>query len=101
MVQYRAVRDDVGVIDRGEAGKLAIVGADRYTWLQGMVSNDVRLLTQPCSEAEAAVSRSLQACILNATGHVMTDLTLIDVNSTSALAAALGLPTQDFVLLDL
>ncbi len=101
MVQYRAVRDDVGVIDRGEAGKLAIVGADRYTWLQGMVSNDVRLLTQPCSEAEAAASRSLQACILNATGHVMTDLTLIDVNSTSALAAALGLPTQDFVLLDL
>jgi folate-binding protein YgfZ len=102
MREYQAVRTDVGLIDRSEVGKLAIVGADRYTWLQGMVSNDVRLLQRPpVQDGASAMRRSLQACILNATGHVLTDLTLIDVTGASGLAAALGLNAPDFVLLDL
>src|SRR5262249_12035524 len=69
--QYRAVRENVGLIDRSDVGKLAIRGPDRFSWLQGMVSNDVRLL-------EKGATR-LQACVLDATGHLLSDLTLINV----------------------
>lgn len=69
--QYRAVRETQGWMERADVGRLAIRGEDRFTWLQGMVSNDVRLL-------EKGTVRRLQACVLDATGHVLTDLTLIN-----------------------
>ncbi len=87
------MREHAGLIDRSDTGKLAIVGKDRYSWLQGMVSNDVRLLEQG--------DPGLQACILNATGHVLTDLMLVNVVGNESLADALGLNSPDFVLLDL
>src|SRR5579884_2499736 len=90
MAQCRAVRENVGLLDRSEIGKLAIFGPDRYTWLQGMVSNDTRRLEQGAP--------SLPACILTPTGHVLTDLTLINVVGENPLAPALGLPAPDFVL---
>jgi folate-binding protein YgfZ len=68
--QYRAVRDTFGVMERSEVGRLAIRGADRFSWLQGMVSNDVRRL-------ERGEIRRLQACVLNETGHILTDVSLI------------------------
>ncbi len=92
-VSYRAVREAVGLLDRSEVGKLAITGPDRYTWLQGMVSNDVRLLEQ-------GVPR-LQACVLNATGHLLSDLTLIHVTGDNPLAVALHLAESDFILAEL
>lgn len=93
MTEYRAVREETGLLDRSGVGKLAIVGPDRYSWLQGMVSNDVRRLEQGAA--------SLPACILDATGHLLTDLTLITVPGGSALAAALGLAETDFALAEL
>lgn len=94
--QVRAVREKAGRIDRSDAGKLALVGVDRYTWLQGMVSNDARLL------AEGKTKR-LQACVLDATGHLLSDITLIDIRSaeTRAFADAPALSEQDFVLAEL
>ncbi|HLI47433.1 MAG TPA: glycine cleavage T C-terminal barrel domain-containing protein [Chthonomonas sp.] len=69
---YRAARQHAAWIDRTEQiGLLSVSGLDRFSWLQGMVSNDVRLLEQ-------GVKR-LQACILNPTGHVLTDLALIAI----------------------
>jgi len=70
--QVLAVREGLGWFDRSAMGLLAISGADRYTWLQGMVSNDVRLLEK------RAVTR-LPACILDPTGHVIADLALIEL----------------------
>lgn len=67
--QYEAVRNAVGWMQREGFGQLAIRGNDRHTWLQGMVSNDVRPL------ARGAVQR-VQACVLDATGHVLTELAL-------------------------
>jgi folate-binding protein YgfZ len=99
LAEHHAVREEAGLIDRSEVGKLAIIGKDRYLWLQGMVSNDVRLLTQP--ERDVTTDASLPACILNATGHIMTDLTLIDVKGATKMAEAMGLTEPDFVLLDL
>lgn len=69
-IQVNAVRSGVGLIDRSDVGKIAVSGADRFTWLQGMVSSDVRLL-------ENGKAYRQQACVLDSTGHVLTDLALI------------------------
>ena len=74
LVQYAAARFSFAILDRSDVGKIAVRGADRFTWLQGMVSNDVRLL------ADGKVN-SLPACILNATGHLLSDVTLISPTS--------------------
>jgi folate-binding protein YgfZ len=69
---YRAARYYTAWMDRTEQiGLLSVSGPDRFSWLQGMVSNDVRLLEQG--------AKRLQACILNPTGHVLTDLALVAV----------------------
>lgn len=91
--EYRAVREVAGLLDRSEAGKLVLSGADRFSWLQGMVSNNVRLLEQGATR--------IQACVLNATGHVLTDLALINVQGPNPLSTFLALPNSDFVLADL
>ena len=38
---YRTMTEGCGLLDRSERGKLALVGADAATFLQGQVSNDV------------------------------------------------------------
>jgi folate-binding protein YgfZ len=68
--EYRAVRRSMGLLDRSAQGKLVITGNDRLSWLQGMVSNDVRLL--------AGGALAIPACILNATGHLLADLRIIN-----------------------
>ncbi len=42
---------------------------DRYTWLQGMISNDDTLLT-------SGSATRLPACVLDATGHLLFVVTL-------------------------
>ncbi len=89
--QIAAVRADAGWFDRSTMGKLAVTGRDRYSWLQGMVSGDVRLLQN------GQVSR-LPACILDPTGHIIADLSLIDVPGGSYLAQELGF--DGFILVE-
>jgi folate-binding protein YgfZ len=96
--QYRAVREDMGVLDRSGVGKLAITGPDRISWLQGMVSNDVTWL------GNKATYGHFRACVLNPTGHILTDLALVpmrEVKGNVRLAEALGLPNEEFLLADL
>lgn len=87
---YDAVRTGVGALDCSELGRLAICGPDRYTWLQGMVSNDTRLLTGP--------QPYLPAFVLDPTGHILSDVALVDVGTGSAISVAVGSPV---VLLEL
>lgn len=70
MAQYQAVRERVGLLDRESVALIGVRGPDRYTWLQGMISNDTRLLAN-------GKTRRLPACILNATGHLLTDVVLL------------------------
>jgi folate-binding protein YgfZ len=42
MSEYRAVRDAVGLFDLSHRGLLQITGPDRLSFLQGMLSNDLR-----------------------------------------------------------
>jgi folate-binding protein YgfZ len=42
--EYRAVRDTVGLLDLSHRGLLQFTGPDRLSFLQGMLSNDLRAL---------------------------------------------------------
>jgi glycine cleavage system T protein len=44
--EHEAVRERAGLIDRSERGKIGVTGKDRATFLHGLVSNDVKGLTQ-------------------------------------------------------
>lgn len=68
--EYQAVRRAMGLLDRSERGKLVLTGNDRIPWLQGMVSNDVRPL--------ATGAPAVYACVLNATGHLLADLCIVN-----------------------
>jgi glycine cleavage system T protein len=70
LAEHRAVREAMGLLDRSERGKLVLTGGDRVTWLQGMVSNDVR----PLAEGASYVCAGL----LNATGHLLADVRIIN-----------------------
>jgi len=39
--EYRAAREGVALFDRGDRGLLVLTGADRTSWLQNLVTNDV------------------------------------------------------------
>ncbi len=93
--QYDVVRNGIGLMDRSDVGKIAIYGADRFTWLQGMISNDVRPLTKAYS--------FFQSCVLDATGHILTDLSLVrmDGKKGQAMADRLHLGASEFILADL
>lgn len=56
-------------MDRRQAGRLRARGTDAVSWLQGMVSNDIYALTPEHPR--------IQAFVLNATGHIETDLVVV------------------------
>ena len=82
-MQYRAVREAAGYFRREDHGWIAVYGLDRLTWLQGMVSADTRLMA-------LGTATRLPACLLDSTGHLISDMALINVTGKEA-----------FVLLDL
>ncbi len=83
---YRALRTDGGVVRRIDRGVLAITGADRGAWLQGLVTNDVASLTP--GETRYAAYLTLQGRMITDM-HVSarTDRLLLDV--PASLAATL------------
>ena len=70
--QYQAVRNGTGYALREDVGFIKVYGPDRFKWLQGMVSNDMFLL-------QNHAARRLSACLLNATGHIISDMALENV----------------------
>ncbi len=97
-LQYDAVHKDMGYFDRSYVGKLAIFGIDRFSWLQGMISNDVSWLERRIYYG------TCQACVLDATGHLLTDLALMPVRTIQGsipLVKELGLPEEEFLIADI
>jgi folate-binding protein YgfZ len=76
--EYQAVRSEVGLIDLCHRGILRFTGPDQASFLQGMVSNDVKAL----ADGDGAA-----AAILNVQGKILAD--------TRVLCGS------DFMLLDL
>lgn len=44
--EYHALRHAAGIIDRSSRGRLVVTGADRRTYLQGLLTNDIAALTE-------------------------------------------------------
>jgi folate-binding protein YgfZ len=62
---YRALRTGGGVVRRTDRAVLAVTGADRATWLQGLVTNDVAAL---------APGDTCYAAYLTPQGRMITDI---------------------------
>ena len=67
--EYQSIRNGAAILDRTMLGKLAISGPDRFSWLQGMVSNDVSALQTG--------SIAIDSFILDSTGHVLSDCRIL------------------------
>jgi tRNA-modifying protein YgfZ len=65
---YQAVHANGGVVRRTDRRVLAISGADRATWLQGLVTNDVQNLAE---------GESRYAAWLTPQGRMITDLNVV------------------------
>ena len=94
--QYAAVLSETGWYDRSNTGRIAVLGEDRFSWLQGMVSNDVMLLKQP-------ELFSIEACLLDSTGHILSDMEIVrsDAQTYGKLFIQRKPPLVDFLLLNL
>ena len=68
MPGYDAARSSAVVVDRSAEGRLRLTGADRVTWLQGLVTNDVAAL-QP--------GQGCYAAYLTAQGRMISDLRIL------------------------
>jgi len=65
---YRSLRETAGLVRRGDRGVLRVTGADRATWLQGLVTNDVLAL---------APGERRYSAYLTPQGRMMTDLHVV------------------------
>jgi len=63
--QYRALREGAGLIDRSDRGRLLLTGADRRTYLQGLLSNDI---------ASLITGTGCYATYLTAQGRMIADM---------------------------
>jgi folate-binding protein YgfZ len=83
---YRAVQASGGVVRRVDRGVLAVSGADRASWLQGLLTNDVAALKD---------GETRYAAYLTPQGRMITDMTVEErggrmlLNVPSSLAAPL------------
>lgn len=66
--EYRAVRSGVGVLDLCDYTVLRLTGPDRLSFLQGMVTNDVKQL---------APGTGMSAAILDVSGKILADLRIL------------------------
>lgn len=63
--EYKAVRENVGIIDLSSRGKLKLSGKDHLKFLQGMLSNDIVKLEE---------SQGMSATILTVKGRMVADM---------------------------
>ena len=64
---YFSVRNHVGLIDLSSRGKIEVTGKDRVSFLQGMVTNDVKKLK---------AGTGLHAALLDSEAHILADFHL-------------------------
>jgi len=86
--QYRQLREECGLLDRSDRGKILVAGPDGPEYLQGQLTNDVEAL-EP--------GDGLYAALLDRKGHMQADMRVLRVGpeeilvdtEPGALAAAL------------
>jgi folate-binding protein YgfZ len=88
---YRALTEHAAVVRRGDRGVLAVTGADRLTWLQGLLTNDV-LALPPGGVCDAAY--------LTPQGRMITDLRVFNLQDRALLDVPVSLAESLHVRLD-
>jgi len=73
---YRALTEHAAVVRRGDRGVLTVTGADRLSWLQGLLTNDVIALP---------VGRVCDAAYLTPQGRMITDLRVFNLPDRALL----------------
>jgi folate-binding protein YgfZ len=68
--QYRQLREECGVLDRSERGKLLLRGAEAAEYLQGQLTNDIVGL---------AVGEGCYAALLDRKGHMQADMRVLRI----------------------
>jgi folate-binding protein YgfZ len=66
--QYRALREQAGVADRSQRGKLIVSGADAAEYLQGQLTNEVEALDP---------GEGVYAALLDRKGHLQGDMRVL------------------------
>ncbi len=74
--QYRQLREECGLLDRSERGKLLVSGPDGAEYLQGQLTNDVEAL-EP--------GDGLYAALLDRKGHMQADMRVLRVSAEEIL----------------
>jgi tRNA-modifying protein YgfZ len=67
---YAALRHGAGLIDRSGIGRILLTGADRRSYLQGLLTNDIEALTP---------GGGCYAAMLTAQGRMMTDMRVLEL----------------------
>lgn len=70
--EYRQLREEAGLLDRSNRGKLAITGPDAAEYLQGQLTNDVESL---------ATGEGCYAALLDRKGHMQADMRVLRLDS--------------------
>lgn len=69
LTEYRALRHTAGIVDRSARGRLSVTGADRRTYLQGLLSNDIAALVE---------GAGCYATYLTAQGRMIADMRVFE-----------------------
>jgi folate-binding protein YgfZ len=92
---YRALREHAGVVSRTDRGRLRLRGADRLTYLHGLLSNDVLAL---------APGEGRYATLLTPQGRMITDMRVFELGDCALIdlpievAPAVGEHLDRFVI---
>jgi folate-binding protein YgfZ len=70
--QYRQLREECGLLDRSDRGKLAVSGPDAAEYLQSQVTNDVEALAPGAGQYAALLDRK---------GHMQSDMRLLHTSA--------------------
>src|SRR6478672_4428171 len=69
--QYRQLREECGVVDRSNRGKLLVTGSEAAEYLQGQLTNDIEVL---------APGEGCYAALLDRKGHMQADMRVLVVD---------------------
>jgi tRNA-modifying protein YgfZ len=85
---YRALRRASGIVDRSARGRLVLTGADRRSYLQGLLSNDIEALV---------AGTGCYTAYLTAQGRMIADMRVFETGDSllTDLDGALAEPVAD------
>jgi folate-binding protein YgfZ len=69
--QYRQLREECGVVDRSDRGKLLVTGSEAAEYLQGQLTNDIEVLE---------AGEGCYAALLDRKGHMQADMRVLVVS---------------------